>query len=89
MNIRYVTQEFINKSLWDQCIKKAVNGRVYAYSWYLDIMADNWDALIIGDETYETVFPLTYRSKYGISYLYQPFLPNNWEFFQQNRLHLN
>ncbi len=86
MNIRYVTQEFINKSLWDQCIKKAVNGRVYAYSWYLDIMADNWDALIIGDETYETVFPLTYRSKYGISYLYQPFFTQQLGVFSTKQI---
>lgn len=52
---------------------QSVNGRVYAFSWYLDIMADNWDALIAGDETYETVFPLTYRTKLGVAYLYQPF----------------
>lgn len=73
MKIRYVTHDYINKSLWDQCIKQAVNGRVYGYSWYLDIMSDNWDALIEGDETYETVFPLTFRKKFGVYYLYQPF----------------
>lgn len=73
MNIRYVPQEEINRALWDQCIKTAVNGRVYAFTWYLDIMADNWDALVMGDEHYEAVFPLTYRKKFGIHYLYQPF----------------
>jgi hypothetical protein len=35
-------------------------------------MADNWDALVLGD--YEAVMPLTWRRKFGISYLYQPFV---------------
>jgi len=86
MKIRYVTHEFINKALWDQCIKQAVNGRVYAYSWYLDIMADNWDALIAGDETYVTVFPLTFRRKFGISYLYQPFFTQQLGIFTTDKI---
>lgn len=86
MKIRYVTHENINKLLWDQCIKQAVNGRVYAFSWYLDIMADNWDALIEGDETYETVFPLTYRTKLGVSYLYQPFFTQQLGIFSVSQI---
>lgn len=88
MKIRYVTHEFINKALWDQCIKRAVNGRVYAYSWYLDIMADNWDALIAGNETYVSVFPLTYRRKFGISYLYQPFFTQQLGIFTTEKITL-
>ena len=34
-------------------------------------MSENWDALIIND--YEMVMPLTWKKKYGIYYLYQPF----------------
>ncbi|MFT3822367.1 MAG: GNAT family N-acetyltransferase [Chitinophagaceae bacterium] len=33
-------------------------------------MAKHWDALVYGD--YEAVMPLTWNSKWGISYLYQP-----------------
>ncbi len=44
---------------------------IYAYSWYLDIVCDNWDALVEGD--YETVMPITAKEKYKIKYLYQPF----------------
>src|SRR5437868_14283744 len=43
---------------------------IYAYSFYLDTMAGYWDALILND--YEAVMPLTWKKKYGISYLYQP-----------------
>ncbi len=86
MKVRYVTNEYINKSLWDDCIRDAVNGRVYAYSWYLDIMAESWDALIEGEGAYESVFPLPYRTKYGISYLYQPFFTQQLGIFSCRKL---
>ena len=73
MSIQYLTYQQINKVKWDACIDKADNGVVYAYSFYLDCMAVNWDALVIssGNE-YEMVMPLTWNKKYGIYYLYQP-----------------
>lgn len=71
MEIRLVQHKDLDKVAWDNCIGQSVNGNIYAYSWYLDIVCDEWDALISGD--YETVFPLTFRRKFGIYYLYQPF----------------
>ena len=71
-NIQYLTYEQIDKAKWDVCIDKAVNGLIYGYSFYLDNMADNWDALVLDD--YEAVMPLTWKKKYSILYLYQPFL---------------
>jgi hypothetical protein len=70
--IQYLTRSQIDTAKWDQCISRAVNGRIYAYSYYLDCMSQNWDALVLND--YEAVMPLTWNSKYGICYLYQPFL---------------
>lgn len=70
--IQYLSNKEIDKVKWDQCIDDAPNGLIYAYSFYLDHMAKHWDALVLND--YEAVFPLTWNSKYGISYLYQPFL---------------
>lgn len=71
MNIRLVKHSELDKAAWDNCIEKAVNGNIYGFSWYLDIVCEEWDALITED--YETVFPLTHRKKFGIWYLYQPF----------------
>ncbi|MCZ2459901.1 MAG: GNAT family N-acetyltransferase [Chitinophagales bacterium] len=71
-HIQYLSYSLINKNKWDHCIKNAENGLVYAYSFYLDAMAKNWDALVWND--YEAVMPLTWNRKYGIRYLYQPFL---------------
>jgi hypothetical protein len=72
MNIRYIKYKDIDLQRWDHCISQAFNGNIYGYSWYLDSVCEHWDALIEGD--YDRVFPLVYRKKYGISYLYQPFL---------------
>lgn len=68
--IIYITHQHIDRQKWDACIDKAPNGLIYAYSFYLDAMAKNWDALVLND--YETVMPLTWNSKFGFSYLYQP-----------------
>ena len=70
MEISYLTYQQIDKTKWDACISHADNGLIYAYSFYLDAMAKNWDALVLSD--YEAVMPLTWNKKYGIYYLYQP-----------------
>jgi len=72
LNIQYLTNRQIDKNKWDNCIADAANGLIYGYSFYLDHMAKHWDALVLND--YEAVMPLTWKSKYGINYLYQPFL---------------
>lgn len=71
-NITYLRQSQIDKVKWDNCIETADNGLIYGYSFYLDTMSKNWDALILND--YEAVMPLSWNKKYGITYLYQPFL---------------
>ncbi len=72
MDIQWLPNKQIDKAKWDRCIDNAGNGLIYAYSFYLDNMAKDWDALVLND--YEAVMPLTWNKKYGIHYLYQPFL---------------
>jgi hypothetical protein len=69
--VQYLTYQQIDTSKWDACIEDARNGMIYAYAFYLDTMARNWDALVLND--YEAVMPLTWNRKYGVLYLYQPF----------------
>lgn len=71
-NLQYLHRTQIDTQKWDRCIAHAANGLLYAHSFYLDHMADNWDALVLGD--YEAVMPLTWRKKFGVYYLYQPFV---------------
>ncbi len=68
--IHYLKHNEIDKEKWDQCIDGSFNGMTYAKSWYLDLVAEQWEALV--EDDYERVFPLVYRKKYGIYYLYQP-----------------
>ncbi len=82
MNIQYLTQQQIDKTKWDHCIADAPNGLIYGYSFYLDHMAKHWDALMLND--YEAVMPLTWNKKYGIHYLYQPFLTAQLGVFGKN-----
>ncbi len=70
--IQFIAREKIDVSKWDRCITNADNGLIYAYSFYLDHMAKQWDGLVLND--YEAVMPLTWNKKYGFAYLFQPFL---------------
>ncbi len=77
MIVNYLTYQQIDKTKWDDCIRKSSNGLIYAYSFYLDCMGKNWEALVLSiglhtENDYEAVMPLTWNKKYGIHYLYQP-----------------
>lgn len=71
-NIQHLTHNQIDKIKWDNSIDKSTNGLIYGYSFYLDCMSPGWDALVLDD--YTAVMPITWKKKYRIAYLYQPFL---------------
>lgn len=68
--IYYLSHAQINKSRWDACIDESRNSLIYAYSWYLDIVSPQWEALVLDD--YKAVFALTCKKKLGMNYLAQP-----------------
>ena len=68
--IRCLSNQEINKHKWDNCVRESFNGMIYAYSWYLDIVAENWQGLV--EDEYQRIFPLITRNKGNIHYLYQP-----------------
>lgn len=82
--IKYIKQEDINRSKWDLCVDEAFNGLIYAKSWYLDIVAEQWDALV--ENNYEKIFPVIYREKWGIPYLYQPVFTQQLGLFSKTLL---
>jgi len=81
-NIRYLNHREIDKIKWDNRITHSANGLIYAFSFYLDNMTDEWDALVLND--YEAIMPLTWKKKYSIRYLYQPFLTAQLGIFGNN-----
>lgn len=62
MEILYLDNSKINFVRWDNCINNSINGSVFVYSWYLNIICENWSALISSD--YEYVMPILHLSKY-------------------------
>lgn len=71
-SIQYLQRHQLDDDRWNACINNAANGLIYGYSFYLDAMAGNWDALVLDD--YTAVMPLPWRKKWSLYYLYQPFL---------------
>jgi len=68
--INYVPYQDIDKIKYDTCIGHSQESRIYAFSWYLDCVTDQWDCIV--EDDYKTVMPLPRKTKYGISYVYTP-----------------
>ncbi len=63
----------IDKVKWDRCIRNSSHPLIYACSFYLDHIADNWHGIVAND--YETVMPVAWRKKMGVRYCYDvPFI---------------
>ena len=70
--IRYVRHSGIDMAAWDARLERCANKLWYGSSSVLSAAAPGWDALI--DEENGTQMALPWRTKYGITYAYQPFL---------------
>lgn len=70
--IQLIKQNDLDWDAWDACINQDPSGHFYPFHWYLDMVARQWDALVLGD--YELVLPLVHRRKWGvIPYLFRPY----------------
>jgi hypothetical protein len=69
--INHKENKDIDRKKWDACIKASQSRNIFVNSFYLDIVCEDWSALIQND--YEAVFPIASGSKYRIRYIYQPF----------------
>ncbi|WP_243350271.1 hypothetical protein [Parabacteroides sp. FAFU027] len=70
MRITHLRHNQIDKEKWDATIANAANCRIYALSWYLDIVSPGWETL--ATEEYQYVMPLPVKRKFGFPYLVQP-----------------
>jgi hypothetical protein len=68
--IVYHKNNEIDREQWDNCIKNSPEARPYGYSWFLDIMASGWEALV--DDDYDSVFPLPSYTRFGIRFVETP-----------------
>jgi len=68
--IKHIPHKDIDFNKWDKTVLSSEFPLVFAQSFYLNATCPNWDALVIGD--YESIFPLTHKTKLGFKYLPQP-----------------
>ncbi|HZK61969.1 MAG TPA: hypothetical protein VFC41_07810, partial [Anaerovoracaceae bacterium] len=68
--IVYHKNNEVDREQWDNCIRNSPGVKPYAYSWYLDIMAPGWEALV--DDDYDSVFPIPGFRRFGIQYVANP-----------------
>jgi hypothetical protein len=75
----------INEELWNNCIANSINSLVYANTWYLDAIVENWDAYVWEKNgAYLAVFPIPNRNKFGVKYIYPPFFIQQLGLFSIN-----
>jgi len=87
MKIRYIKHDALDFEKWDKLIESSVCSLIYGYSWYLDgITNGQWDALVYGN--YEAGFPLPWKRKYGLKYVYQPFFCQQLGLFAKQGFHI-
>jgi len=82
--IRFVKRNQIDEEKYNNCISKSLQSRVYAYSWYLDVVADNWGVLVQND--YDAVMPLPFQKKFLILYITQPFFTQQLGVFSKQEI---
>ena len=82
--IRFLKHSEIDNKKWDKAIDESANTLIYAYSWYLDIVNPNWNALV--EDDYVSIMPLTGNKKYGIEYLFPPYFAQQLGVFSKNKL---
>ncbi|MEO8584000.1 MAG: hypothetical protein ABI415_09405 [Flavitalea sp.] len=68
--IQYLKRKDIDIKKWDNCVAQNSNGLIYAYSFFLDKIAINWNGIIVND--YDCIIPIPWRRKYGINYQFKP-----------------
>jgi hypothetical protein len=71
MDIKLQRRDEIDDKRWNGCVHFALGTPPYGYTWFLDIVCEDWLGLVVGE--YKIVMPIVLGKKFGIQYSYQPF----------------
>lgn len=82
--ITYIKRKSLDVAKYDNCIENSLQSRVYAYSWYLDKVADQWSVLVLND--YKAVMPIPIKQKLGVKYVAQPLFCQQLGIFSKSEI---
>lgn len=71
MEFKLLKREEIDDKRWNGCVHFALSAPPYGYTWYLDVVAPEWEGIVVDE--YKMVMPVIRAKKWGIAYSYQPF----------------
>ena len=69
--IKYIKRKDLDVEKYNVCIEKSIQSKIYAFSWYLDVVTENWSVFVYKD--YNAVMPIPWKKKFFIKYGYPPF----------------
>ncbi|SDE54727.1 Acetyltransferase (GNAT) domain-containing protein [Dyadobacter soli] len=82
-----LTRAQIDAQTWDNQIHQSQQCVIYALSWYLDIVCEQWEALVWPSASdFSMVMPLPVRRKFGSRVLYQPLFCQYLGIFSKNNI---
>lgn len=83
--MKYLKRKEINDLAWNNCIEKSNPSFLQAFSWYLDIICKNWDALVVEENgEYIACFPIPWKKKAGFKYVYPPYFAQQLGLFSNS-----
>ncbi|MBA9075511.1 hypothetical protein [Rufibacter quisquiliarum] len=82
--LRYLSHAAIDFQKWDACLNRSVNGMIYGFSWYLNIISPKWEAIVKEEAgEYVTIMPIPAARKFGMRYVRQPLFAHQLGVFYQ------
>lgn len=71
LTIKRILRDQLDHEKWDACVASVQSPQPYGFSWYLDWVSPNWEALVYGD--YEAIWPIFPSKKWRFSYSTRPY----------------
>jgi hypothetical protein len=85
MSISFLSHKEIDPEKWNDLLLRTPNARLFSHYAYLNVVNPDWSALIEQEgEKYISAFPLTFKKKFGLKYIVQPFMTQQLQILNRN-----
>ena len=77
----------VDDERWNNAVSTSSQTTIYALSWYLDVVCDDWCAIVWPSKfEYQVILPLPTKNKWGVSVIQQPMFCQYLGFFYQKEI---